>query len=112
MNIAIVVVLTLVGVLLLVVELFLIPGVGLAGLLGVGALAGAVAWAYVMISSLAGHITLGAAVLLTLMGIVVFARSRALDKMALDTKIDSSVKLADPGKKITKLEEAAAEMGE
>lgn len=110
MNIAIVVILTLAGVLLLVAELFLIPGVGIAGLLGVGALAGAVAWAYVTISSLAGHVTLGAAVLLTIVSIIVFVRSRAFDKMALDTQIDSKVTLADPGKKITKLEQAAAEM--
>ncbi len=110
MNIAIVVILTLIGVLLLLVELFLIPGIGIAGVLGVGCMIGAVVWAYVSVSALAGRITLGASVLLTLIGVIVFLRSRALDKMSLDTKIDSSVQLADPGKKIQKLEEEAAKM--
>ena len=68
---------------------------------------GAVVAAYLKISALAGHITLAAGVVLSGLAIWGFLRSRALDKMALDTKIDSKVELAKPGKKIERLEEEA-----
>lgn len=106
-EILLVALLVLVGVILLVLELFLIPGFGIAGISGFGCLLGAVFAAYLKISSLAGHITLIAALVLSALAIYGFLRSRALDKMALDTKIDGKVSLAKPGKKIERLEKEA-----
>lgn len=103
MDIALVVLLALAGIVLLIVEMFLIPGVGIAGVVGTGSMIGAVVWAYYRISALAGHITLAATVVFAIIGIVVFLKSRALEKMSLDTKIDSNVTLAEPGKKIEEL---------
>ena len=95
MDIFLVVLLVLAGVALLLMEMFLLPGFGIAGVGGFGCLIGAVVLAWITLGQIAGIITLGACVLLTILAIWGFVRSRALDKMALDTKIDSHVELAN-----------------
>ena len=95
MNIFLVVLLVLAGVALLLAEMFLLPGFGIAGISGFGCLIGAVVVAYVWIGTVAGYITLGACVLLSGLAIWGFVRSHAIDKMALDTKIDGHVELAN-----------------
>ena len=111
-EILLVALLVLVGVILLVLEMFLIPGFGIAGISGFACLLGAVILAYLKISALAGHITLLASVVLSALAIYGFWRSRAIDKMALDTKIDGKVELAKPGKKIERLEQEAKKSDE
>ena len=110
MNILILVLLSLAGVLLLVLELFLIPGVGIAGIAGLGCLVGAVVYAYMAISATAGHIMFFVVLAATAAAIYVFYKSRALEKMGLDATIDDKVELADPGKKIARLQEQAEEL--
>ena len=95
MDIFLVVLLVLAGVALLLMEMFLLPGFGIAGVSGFLALIGAVVVAWVWIGHVAGLITLGACVILTGLAIFGFVRSNALDKMALDAKIDSHVELAN-----------------
>ena len=95
MNTILVVLLVLAGVALLLMEMFLLPGFGIAGVSGFACLVGAVVVAWMMIGRLAGYITLAACVLLSGLAIWGFLRSNALDKMALDTKIDSHVELAN-----------------
>jgi membrane-bound ClpP family serine protease len=95
MNIFLVVLLVLAGVALLLLEMFLLPGFGIAGISGFLSLIGAVALAWMRISPTAGVITLVACVLVAAIAIWGFLRSHALDKMALDTQIDSHVDLAD-----------------
>lgn len=95
MNIFLVVLLVLAGVALLLMEMFLLPGFGIAGVSGFGALIGAVVVAWLKISAVAGYITLAASLILSGLAIWGFLRSRALDKMALDTKIEGHVELAD-----------------
>ena len=95
MNIFLVVLLVVFGVGLLMAELFLIPGFGIAGIAGFASLIGAIALAYVKISVTAGHITLVACIILSAIAIWWIIRSNAMDKMALDAKIDGQVKLAD-----------------
>ena len=90
-----VVLLVLAGVALLLVEMFLIPGFGIAGVSGFACLIGSVVVAWLFIGDVAGYITLGAGVLLSGLAIWGFLRSRALDKMALDTKIEGHVELAN-----------------
>ena len=107
MNILILVLLSLAGVALLLLELFLIPGIGIAGIAGGGCLIGAVVYAYMFVSATAGHITFFAVLLATAAAIFAFYKSRAIEKMGLDTQIDDKVELADPGKKIEKLKEDA-----
>lgn len=112
MNVIFVILLAIVGVVLLLMEMFLLPGFGIAGLAGFASLVGAVVVAYIKIGAVAGHITLGACVLLAALAIYGFLKSHALEKMALDTTIDSKVDLAAPGKKIENLEAAAKKMDE
>ena len=95
MDIFLVVLLVLAGVALLLMELFLLPGFGVAGIGGFGFLVGAVIYAYIYLGMVAGMITLGVCVLVSILAIWGFVRSKALDKMALDTTIDSKVQLAD-----------------
>ncbi len=112
MDILILVLLSLAGVLLLVLELFLIPGLGIAGIAGGGFLIGAVVYAYKFVGATAGHITFFAALAMTAIAIYVFYKSRAMEKMGLDAEIDDKVELASPGKKITRLQEEADKMTE
>ena len=95
MNTILVVLLVLAGVALLLMEMFLLPGFGIAGVSGFACLIGAVVVAWLCIGRMAGYITLGACVLVSALAIWGFLRSHALDKMALDTKIDSHVELAN-----------------
>jgi membrane-bound ClpP family serine protease len=95
MNVFLVVLLVLAGVALLLMEMFLLPGFGIAGISGFACLVGAVVVAWVYMGHVAGLITLGACVLVSALAIWGFLRSKALDKMALDTKIDGHVELAN-----------------
>ena len=74
-------------------EIFLIPGVGFAGIFGFLSLAASVTLAYVYISPMAGHITLCAAVVVAILAIVVFLRGKTLEKMALKADITAKVDL-------------------
>ncbi len=106
MYIAIVILLLVFGVGLLVAEMFLLPGFGIAGIAGFACLVGSVVVAYMKVAPVhpwAGHATLAAALILTALAIYGFFKSRAIEKMSLDTTIDSKVELADPGKKIENL---------
>ncbi len=93
MQTLLVIILVVVGVALLVVELFLIPGFGAAGVAGFFSAAAGVAYAYLKIGATAGHISLAAAILLCAVAVIVFLRSRALDKMALQENINAKVDL-------------------
>ena len=94
MNIFLVVLLVLAGVALLLAEMFLLPGFGIAGISGFACLVAAIVLAWIMIGETAGYITLAACLVLSALAIWGFLRSKALDKMALDSKIDSHVEMA------------------
>ena len=88
MEIIIVVILLLVGIVFFLIELFLIPGISLAGIAGTLFLGGAVYLAYSEIGSSAGHITLLGGLVLLGIAIWIFFRSKTLEKMSLKTEID------------------------
>jgi membrane-bound ClpP family serine protease len=86
--------------------MFLLPGFGIAGIFGLASLVAAVVIAYVKLTVLwawAGHVTLAACVVLCGIAIGVFVKSRAMDKMALDTKIEGGVDMPTPGKRMDEL---------
>ena len=76
-------------------QMFLLPGFGIAGISGFGCLIAAVVLAWIWLGHMAGYITLAACLVLSGLAIWGFLRSHALDKMALDSKIDSHVELAN-----------------
>ena len=98
MDILLVVILGICGVALLLVEIFLIPGIGFAGIAGIGSMVAAVVCAYYYLGAMAGHITLGAMLVLAAVSVWLFFRSRMLERMALNTEISSKVDLVSaPG---------------
>ena len=101
------IILIIFGIGLLLAEMFLLPGFGVAGIFGLLSLAGAVIIAYLKLTALwawAGHVTLAACVVLCGIAIWVFVTSRAMDKMALDTKIEGGVDMPTPGKRMEELQ--------
>lgn len=111
MNIILVVLLVVAGVVLLLLEIFLLPGFGIAGIAGLLSLTGAVVAAYLRIGATAGHITLAGVLVAVALSVYAFVHGRALQRMSLDTSIDSKVDLAAPGKKIQNLEREASAIG-
>lgn len=89
MEIAVVFILLLVGIILLLVEMFLIPGLSIAGIGGVIFLGGAIYYAYAFIGAEAGHLTLVGAAIMMIIAVWIFLRSKALERMSLKTEIDS-----------------------
>ena len=101
------VILVLFGVGLLLAEMFLLPGFGIAGIFGLASLVAAVVIAYLKLVALwawAGHITLAACILLCAIAVWVFVKSKAMDKMALDTKIEGGVDMPSAGKHMEDLQ--------
>lgn len=95
------------GVGLLLAEMFLLPGFGIAGIFGLLSLAGAVVLAYLKLTAMwawAGHLTLAACVVLSGIAVWVFVKSKAMDKMALDTKIEGGVDMPSAGKRMEDLQ--------
>lgn len=88
-----VILLVVFGVALLVAEMFLIPGIGAAGVFGACSLAASVALAYITISPMAGHVTLLAVLLLCAAAVYAFLKGKTLDKMALHTDVNAKVDL-------------------
>ena len=101
------IILIIFGIDLLLAEMFLLPGFGVAGIFGLLSLAGAVIIAYLKLTALwawAGHVTLAACVVLCGIAIWVFLKSKALNKMALDTKIEGGVDMPSAGKHMEDLQ--------
>ena len=91
MGILFIIALVISALLLLLIELFVIPGSSLAALLSAICLAWAVAYAFINISALAGIITLIIALILGSCVLTVFMRSKTLDKVALTEEVASTV---------------------
>ena len=101
------IVLTLFGIGLLLAEMFLLPGFGIAGICGLASLVAAVVIAYVKLAVFwpwAGHVTLAACSVLCGVAVWGFLKSKALNKMALDTKIEGRVDMPSAGKHMEELQ--------
>jgi membrane-bound ClpP family serine protease len=101
------IILVLFGIGLLLAELFLLPGFGIAGFCGLASLIAAVVIAYVKLAVLwawAGHVTLAACVVLCGIAIWVFMKGKTLEKMALDTKIEGGIDMPSAGKHMEELQ--------
>ncbi len=93
MDILLISLLVIVGVGLLLAEIFFFPGFGISGIASFLCLAGATVAAYMLIGALAGHITLAATICLCILAVWIFLKRRTLDRMALKTDITSKVDL-------------------
>ena len=91
MEVGIITGLLFIGVILFLIEVFLIPGISVAGVGGLVATISAIVYAYVKIGLWAGHFTLIAAVLLILLALFITLRTNTIDKVSLKSEIDSKV---------------------
>ena len=92
MEILIVIILCLLGLILVLVEIFLIPGITLLAVVGAGFMVGGVYYAFSYIGAGAGSLTLALSVLSVGAAFIYLVKSKTLDKtIALTTDIDSSV---------------------
>lgn len=101
-NLIIVAALVLLGVVLLLIEFFLLPGISIAGIGGAVFMVGGVIYSYIYLGSTAGNITLALSLILLASSFVWLVKSKSLRKIALTTDItetldNSELKSLQPG---------------
>lgn len=106
-----VITLILVGLLLVLAEVFLIPGFGVAGVLGLLSFGGSCFYAFHELGSLAGIIVLIIDLVSVLIIVFMMLRAKTWKRMTLSTNIDSkavssvenSLNLGEKGRTLTRL---------
>ena len=83
------------GLIMMFAEILLIPGVGVAGVLGVVSMAGSCYYAFSQFDHTAGFIVLGINVALWTILLIWVLRSKTWKKMALETNITSKVNVPE-----------------
>ena len=90
--------LIIIGLIFLALEILVIPGVGVAGVIGFILIAVGVWQAYAGYGLVAGHIVLGGTLVLTILTLVLSLRGRTWRRLALSASIDSKVNVIDENK--------------
>ncbi len=91
-----IIILILVGILMLLLEILVIPGSGVAGVIGFGLMVAAIWLAYSREGTQAGHITLAITLGVNLVGLLLALRSKTWKKAMLSTEIKGKVRTIDP----------------
>ena len=91
MDILIVIVLCVIGILLILAEIFLIPGLTLTAVAGAAFSIGGVYYSFRYLGATAGIITLILVIAFIGIAFVYLVKSKALDRIALKTDINSTV---------------------
>ena len=89
--------LIIVGMVLLFAEILLIPGVGIAGILGLLSMGGSCFYAFHEFGHLTGGIVTGVNVILLVVMVVYVLRAKTWKRMSLETNIDSKAVADDSG---------------
>ena len=108
--------LAIIGLILIFVEVMLVPGVGVAGVLGLLSMAGSCFYAFYEFDSLTGGIVTGVNVLLLLVSMIYLLRAKTWKKMTLNTNIDvkavgdeaAKLGIGQRGKTVTRLAPAGS----
>jgi membrane-bound ClpP family serine protease len=111
MTLSLIIGLLVLAIFFLIVEIFLIPGISIAGFGSLLCFVAGITLAYMKLGAIAGTWTLGLTLLVTAGVTYWFYRSKTLDRMALKTQIDSKtepfqgldVRVGDTGKTISRL---------
>ncbi|PXV62995.1 NfeD-like partner-binding protein [Dysgonomonas alginatilytica] len=90
-EIIIIAFLIILGVGLLAAEVFLLPGITIAGIAGGLMLIGSIAYAFYYIGETAGYITIAANLIISVAAFLFILKSNALSHIALKTDIDATV---------------------
>ena len=91
MDIFLVVLFMFLGIVFLLLELFIIPGVSIGGIAGIAFVVASIWYAFATLSATAGFVTLACGVLAMGVAIWIFVRSRTLDRMSLNTEVSGAV---------------------
>lgn len=86
-----VITLILVGIVLIIAEILLIPGVGVAGILGLLSMGGSCWYAFYEFGNVTGGIVTGVTALVLVAFAVIVLRAKTWKRMTLDTRIESKV---------------------
>lgn len=89
--------LIIIGLLLIFAEILLIPGVGVAGVLGLLSLGGSCAYAFVQMGNAVGAVVTGVNILLVVGLSIYVLRAKTWKRLSLNTNIDSKAVVADEG---------------
>lgn len=110
MTVFVIVLLIVLGIVLLLLEFLVIPGVTIAGIGGVALMGGGVYLAYANYGPMAGHMTLAAVLVCNTAMIIYVLKSRTWKKLMLNTNVDGKVEtethvinVGDSGVCITRL---------
>lgn len=111
MDIFIIVLLVVAAIVLFLVELFVVPGISIAGILAGGCIIFANYYAFANLGTMGGIITLLVSAIGCIGSLVWFMRSKTLDRLSLKTDItgtvdrtaEESVKVGDTGLTTTRL---------
>ena len=102
--------LILLGLLLVLAEILLIPGVGIAGVLGLLAMGGSCAYAFMEMGNMTGIIVTSVNAVLLVAIIIWVLRAQTWKRLSLETNIDSKavvpeveVSVGDKGRSVTRL---------
>lgn len=90
-----IIILIVVGILMLLLEILVIPGSGVAGIIGFGLMIAGIWMAYSREGSQAGHITLAITLGVNLIGLLIALRSKTWNKAMLKSEIVSKVRKID-----------------
>lgn len=94
-NLIIVAALVVLGIILLLIEFFLLPGISIAGIGGAIFMIGGIIYSYIYLGSTAGNITLALSLILLALAFVWLLKSKSLRKIALTTDITETVDNSD-----------------
>lgn len=103
--------LVLVGLVLILAEILIIPGVGVAGILGLLSLGGSCYYSFYEFGNLTGGIVTGVNALLLVITLIYVLRAKTWKRMSLQTNIDSKavdddssyIAVGDKGQTVTRL---------
>ncbi len=94
-DLIIVTLVILLGIIFLLAEIFLLPGLTISGIAGLIFLAGGIIYAYIHIGVMAGNLALLISVFLLLASFLYFIKSKSLRRISLTTNIDAKVDTSD-----------------
>ena len=102
--------LILVGIVLMIAEILLVPGIGVAGILGLLSMGGSCWYAFYEFGNLTGGIVTSVTAVVLVAFAVIVLRAKTWQRMTLNTKIESKLnnmtfelRVADKGRTITRL---------
>lgn len=90
-DLVIIIILLLIGIGLLILETFFIPGFGVVGIIGVAFYVGGIMFAFSSLGAKGGTIVLSISLIVTAASFIGLIKSKTLDKVALKADISSTV---------------------